>query len=44
MAFLVEMGIDPVIMIHSLRTPPDEIYVLVEEELIDSRLATSVDD
>ena len=28
MAYLIEMGIDPGVMLHSLRTPPDEIYVL----------------
>ncbi len=40
MEFLIEMGVEPSVMLHSLNTPPGEIYVLVEEELIDSRLAT----
>ena len=40
MEFLIEMGVEPSVMLHSLNTPPDEIYVLVEEELIESRLAT----
>ena len=31
-------------MLYSLNTPPDEIYVLVEEELIESRLATGIED
>jgi hypothetical protein len=33
MAYLDEMGIDPLVMRHALITPPDEIYVLVPEEL-----------
>jgi hypothetical protein len=33
MAYLDEMGIDPLVMQHALATPPDEIYVLLEEEL-----------
>ncbi|MXU65173.1 COG3904 family protein [Oceanomicrobium pacificus] len=44
MDYLIEMGIDPGVMIHSLRTPPDEIYVLLEDELTDSRLATEITD
>ncbi len=44
MEYLIEMGIDPGVMLHSLTTPPDEIYVLVEEELIGSRLATAMTD
>jgi hypothetical protein len=35
---LVEMGIDPRLMEHALQTPPDEIYLLVAEELEDYRL------
>jgi hypothetical protein len=31
-------------MVHGLMTPPEEIYVLVEEELAESRLATEVVD
>jgi hypothetical protein len=42
MAHLIEMGIDPGVMVHGLSTPPREIYVLVEEELLDSRLATGL--
>jgi len=42
MDHLIEMGVDPGLMVHSLATPPDEIYILVEEELLESRLATRV--
>lgn len=44
MRHLIEMGVDPGVMIHSLATPPNDIYVLVESELIESRLATEVSD
>ena len=40
MRFLVDMGIGAEVMIYSLNTPPQDIYVLVEEELVDTRLAT----
>lgn len=33
MAYLNSMGIDPLVMQHALTTPPDEIYVLLPEEL-----------
>ncbi|SFE54573.1 COG3904 family protein [Roseivivax sediminis] len=33
MAYLSDMGIDPMVMTHALATPPDEIYVLMQEEL-----------
>ncbi len=33
MTYLDEMGIDPLVMRHALSTPPDEIYVLLPEEL-----------
>ncbi|MEL6889667.1 MAG: hypothetical protein AAFO86_13295, partial [Pseudomonadota bacterium] len=33
MAYLDEMGIDPLVMTHALSTPPDQIYVLLPEEL-----------
>ena len=42
MAYLIEMGIDPSLMLYSLNTPPDDIYVLVEAELLETRLATEV--
>ncbi len=40
--YLIEMGIDPGLMLYSLNTPPNEIYLLVEDELLDTRLATEV--
>tara|TARA_R110002110_G_scaffold27445_3_gene99744 strand:+ start:35 stop:568 length:534 start_codon:yes stop_codon:yes gene_type:complete len=33
MTYLDDMGIDPLVMRHALVTPPDEIYVLLPEEL-----------
>ncbi|WP_037260242.1 hypothetical protein [Roseivivax halodurans] len=33
MTYLEDMGIDPLVMTHALATPPDEIYVLLPEEL-----------
>lgn len=33
MAFLAEMGIDPLLMQHALTTPPDEVYILLPEEM-----------
>ncbi|WP_052249834.1 hypothetical protein [Tateyamaria sp. ANG-S1] len=33
MTYLDEMGIDPLVMQHALSTPPDQIYVLLPEEL-----------
>lgn len=33
MLYLDEMGIDPLVMTHALATPPDEIYVLLPEQL-----------
>ncbi|WP_102110021.1 hypothetical protein [Oceaniglobus roseus] len=38
MAYLDEMGIDPMVMRHALVTPPDRIYILTEEELRTYRL------
>ncbi|WP_199520086.1 hypothetical protein [Fulvimarina endophytica] len=34
---LVEMGVDPAIWIKALQTPPAELYVLTEDELVASR-------
>jgi len=33
MIYLDEMGIDPMVMSHALGTPPDQIYVLLPQEL-----------
>ncbi|WP_376874359.1 hypothetical protein [Albirhodobacter sp. R86504] len=43
MAYLNEMGIDPLIMQHALITPPDEIYVLMQEELTEYRMIFTPD-
>lgn len=44
MQYLIEMGIDPGLMVHSLNTPPKEIYILVEDELLGTKLATEIVD
>ena len=44
MKYLIEMGIDPSLMIFSLTTPPEQIYALVEEELTETQIATKVID
>jgi hypothetical protein len=40
--YLIEMGIDPGLMLYSLNTPPEEIYLLVADELLETRLATEM--
>ncbi len=40
MEYLNDMGVDPLIMRHALKTPPDEIYILLPEELITYRVVT----
>jgi len=42
MAYLIEMGVEPGVMVHGLRTPPNDIYVLIESELLESGLATEI--
>lgn len=44
MAYLAEMGIDPMILTKALMTPPDDIYILVPEELETFRLSTRLTD
>jgi hypothetical protein len=44
MAYLGEMGIDPLVMAKALITPPDDIYILLPEELEAFRLATKLTD
>ncbi len=39
--YLVEMGVDPMLMSHALVTPPEEIYLLIREELEEYRLVTT---
>ncbi|NCO21565.1 MAG: hypothetical protein GW905_06080 [Rhodobacterales bacterium] len=40
MVYLNEMGVDPMLMRHALTTPPDEIYILLPEELARYRIVT----
>lgn len=40
MTYLIEMDIDPAIMQHALVTPPDEIYLLLPDELLAYNLTT----
>jgi len=42
MEYLIGMGVDPSLMVYSLKTPPEQIYALVEKELIETRLATEI--
>jgi len=44
MAYLAEMGIDPMMMAKALMTPPDDIYILMPEELEDFKLSTVLTD
>ena len=39
---LVAMGIDPALWLHALETPPDRLYYLSPEELVDYRLVTEM--
>lgn len=39
-----EMGVDPAVHIHAFRTPPESIYYLVEDELTEYAVATSLVD
>jgi len=40
LAYLAEMGVDPLVLVPALATPPAEIYVLVPEELERYRMVT----
>jgi len=42
MQHLIDMGVNSELMLYSLNTPPEEIYILVEEELTETRIATQV--
>jgi len=44
MEFLDEMGVDPLVMRHALVTPPDEIYILLPDELERYRIVTGTTD
>lgn len=42
MGYLDEMGVSPLLMGKAMATPPEDIYVLVEEELVEFAVATEV--
>lgn len=42
MKHLIEMGVEPALMLYSLSTPPEEIYALIEDELVETRIATKI--
>jgi hypothetical protein len=42
MDHLDAMGVDPLLMRPAMATPPDEIYILLPEELTGTRLATEI--
>lgn len=42
MDYLNDMGIDPMLTAKALMTPPDDIYILMPQELTDFRLATTL--
>lgn len=42
MEFLIEMGVNPSLMVFSLNTPPEQIYALVEEELKETMIALEI--
>jgi hypothetical protein len=44
MAYLADMGIDPMLMGKALITPPDDIYILLPAELEGFNLATALTD
>lgn len=44
MEYLTEMGVNPSLMIYSLKTTPEQIYALIEEELTETRITTEVID
>jgi len=41
-AHLEEMGVDTKIWIHALKTPPNKLYYLTQDELTDYKLATNL--
>jgi hypothetical protein len=44
MAYLDEMGIDPLLSARAMQTPPQDVYILVEDELEGFALATAIVD
>ena len=44
LGYLIDMGIDPALMQHALVTPPQEIYILLREELEEYAMVTDVEE
>ncbi len=44
MRYLEEMGVDPMVKLPAMETPPDAIYMLTPEELLEYRMATELID
>ncbi len=44
MQYLIDMGVSAELLLYSLNTSPADIYVLVEEELLETELATGMSD
>jgi len=44
MEHLETMGVDPLVMVYGLKTPPDDIYLLLPEQLKKFKLATKLMD
>lgn len=42
--YTARMGVDPAVHVHTLTTPPEDVYFLVEQELVDYRVATEIVD
>lgn len=42
MEHIIEMGVDPTLMLYSLNTPPEQMYALIEDELSETRIATEI--
>ena len=40
--FTHRMGVDPMVQVHALQTPPDTVYFLLPDELRDYRVATAL--
>jgi hypothetical protein len=39
---LSTMGVDPALWLHALETPPQDLYFLKPEEMVELKLATSL--
>ncbi len=39
---LVDMGVDPIVWIHAMRTPKEKLYIFTPEQLDEYKLATTV--